>query len=126
MAKRTMRCGATRRTQGLVAKVAADRERAGVLAGVLRALGNPARLRILAYLLGCGERTVTDISASLGLAQAVTSQQLSALRLNGLLQVRRDGGSRRYSVALPVVGDLLGCLARCYEEHGGRLARGES
>ncbi|MBI5490950.1 MAG: helix-turn-helix transcriptional regulator [Deltaproteobacteria bacterium] len=124
MAKRTMRCGATKGTQRLVAKVAEDREWAGVLAGVLKALGNPARLRILAYLLGCGERTVTDISASLGLAQAVTSQQLSALRLNGLLRVRRDGGFRRYSVALPVVGDLVGCLARCYEEHGAKLPGG--
>ena len=121
-----MRCGARQGTEKLIAKVAGDLERAGVLAGMLKALGNPARLRILAYLLGCGERTVTDISASLGLAQAVTSQQLSALRLHGLLQVRRDGGFRRYSVALPVVGDLVGCLARCYEEHGGRLPRGES
>ena len=31
------------------------------------------------------------------------------------------GGYRRYAVALPVVGDLVGCLARCYAEHGSRL-----
>jgi DNA-binding transcriptional ArsR family regulator len=119
--KRTTRCRTRPGTAQRVAAVAADPRRAGVLAGVLKALGNPGRLRILAYLLGRGEGTVTDVAKALGLPQAVTSQQLGVLRLNGLVRVRRDGGFRHYAVALPVMADLVGCLARCYEEHRGSL-----
>ncbi len=114
-------CTAQPGTGRLVAGVARDPVRAAVLAQVLRALGHPLRLRILAHLLGAGERTVNDIAAALGLPQAVASQHLGSLRLYGLLRVRRDGGFRRYSVALPMVAELVACMARCYRIHGSRL-----
>lgn len=117
-------CAAGRVDRRPVAAVVREPERAARLAMVLRALGNPARLRIVAYLLGAGERPVGEIARELGLAQAVTSQQLAALRLHGLVRVRRDGGFRRYEIALPAMADLVGCLARCYDEHAGRLPPG--
>ena len=118
---RDVPCRARPGTGKLVAGVAKDATRAGVLAAVLKALGHPDRLRILAFLLGRKEGNVSEICRQLDLAQSVASQQLAALRLHGLVRVRRDGGFRRYAVALPVVGDLVGCLARCYAEHGSRL-----
>jgi ArsR family transcriptional regulator len=118
---RSVPCRARPGTEKLVAGVAKDATRAGVLAAVLKALGHPDRLRILAFLLGREEGSVSEICRKLDLAQAVASQQLAALRLHGLVRVRRDGGFRRYAIALPVVGDLVGCLARCYAEHGSRL-----
>jgi len=122
MPKPTMTpCRAHPGTERLVADVARDGRRAAVLAAVLKTLGHPVRLRILALLLGREEGTVSEICAALGLSQAGASQQLAALRLHGLVGVRRDGGFRHYAVALPVVGDLIGCLARCYVEHGSRL-----
>ena len=122
MPKTTMTpCRGRPGTERLIAGVAGDGRRAAVLAAMLKALGHPVRLRILALLLGRDQGTVSEIGAALGLSQAGTSQQLAALRLHGLVTVRRDGGFRRYAVALPVVGDLIGCLARCYVEHGSRL-----
>ena len=119
--RRSERCTARPGTGRLVAGVARDPVRAGVLAQVLRALGHPARLRILAHLLGAEERTVNDIAGALGLPQAVASQHLGALRLYGLVRVRRDGGFRHYAVALPMVAELVACMARCYELHGSKL-----
>ena len=70
-----------------VSGIVKDGERAEALAAVMRALGNPARLRVMACLCA-GERSVGEISRTVGLSQAATSQQLSALRLHGLVRVR--------------------------------------
>ena len=114
---RAARPGAARHA----ADVARDPVQAGVLAQVLRALGHPARLRILAFLLGAAERTVNEIAAGLDMPQAVVSQHLSALRLHGLVRVRREGGFRHYSVALLMVGELVACMGRCYRLHASKL-----
>ena len=69
-----------------------DPERAERAAVMLKALGNPTRLRLVAILSERGEHTVGDLVATLGLPQAHVSQQLSILRLHKLVAVRRKGG----------------------------------
>lgn len=97
-----------------------DAAQAEVLAQALKALSNPARLRIVALLAKNGERTVGDIAATLGYSQAATSQQLAALRLAGQVKVRRAGGFRFYDVSVPDLITLLDCLVRCCRTHGPR------
>lgn len=62
-----------------------------------RALGHPVRVRIL-QLLREGERTVGSLQAALDLDSSGTSQQLAALRKQGLVESRREGTSVYYRV----------------------------
>jgi DNA-binding transcriptional ArsR family regulator len=93
--------------------LAGDRERAAVCADTLKALGHPARLRIVKELCG-GERTVGGISRSLGIPQAIASQQLRILRMAGLVSATRAGGFARYALAVPQLRNLITCLERCH------------
>ena len=71
-----------------------------------RALGHPARVRIL-QLLRDGERTVGSLQAALELDSGGTSQQLAALRKQGLVESRREGTSVYYRVKDPRTLELL-------------------
>lgn len=71
-----------------------------------RLLGHPARVRIL-ELLREGERTVGDLQAELGLDSSATSQQLTAMRRQGILESRRAGTSVLYRVKDPRMFQLL-------------------
>jgi len=62
-----------------------------------RALGHPVRVRIL-QLLREGERTVGSLQEALELDSGGTSQQLAALRKQGLVESRREGTSVYYRV----------------------------
>ncbi|MBF9049866.1 metalloregulator ArsR/SmtB family transcription factor [Roseobacter sp. HKCCD9010] len=56
----------------------------------LKAISHEGRLMILCALAN-GERSVTDIERLLASRQAAVSQQLSRLRLEGLVTARREG-----------------------------------
>jgi DNA-binding transcriptional ArsR family regulator len=71
-----------------------------------RLLGHPARVRIL-ELLRDGERNVGELQAALGLDSSGTSQHLTAMRRQGLLDSRRAGTSVFYSVKDPRIFQLL-------------------
>ena|SRR5690349_2428751 len=71
-----------------------------------RALGHPVRIRLL-QLLRDGERTVGALQAALQLDSSTTSQQLSTLRKQGLVESRRDGTSVYYRVKDPRTLELL-------------------
>lgn len=72
----------------------------------LEALSHHTRLIILC-LLAQGEKTVGQLQESLGIQQAMVSQQLARLRLDGLVSGRRDGRLIYYSVAHPDTTSLL-------------------
>lgn len=91
-----------------------DDARTERLAGFLKAMGHPVRLRVLACLACDGEQSVGDLCRVLGLAQAAVSQQLAVLRLHGLVSVRRDGGFRKYVLAVDEVRTMLNCMTRCH------------
>ncbi len=91
------------------------------LAEMLKALGHPARLRIVATLCA-GERTVGALAEGLVLPQAIVSQQLRILRMSGLVQAVRKEGFAHYRLAEPRLRQLVKCLEGCpsNRREGGR------
>ena len=63
----------------------------------LKAISHERRLMILCYLAS-GEKSVTDLEELLSARQAAVSQQLSRLRLEGLVTPRREGKVIYYSL----------------------------
>jgi ArsR family transcriptional regulator len=60
------------------------------LAGALRVLADPARLRLLS-LIGAGESCVCDMTAPLGLSQPTVSHHLKVLAEAGLVRREQRG-----------------------------------
>lgn len=86
-------------------------------AELFRALGDPERLRLLT-LLADGERTVGELADLAGASLSVVSQRLRVLRLEGLLDRRRDGRHQHYRLADRHVADLIAnALAHASEDH---------
>ena len=79
----------------------------------LKAISHEGRLMILCHLAS-GEKSVTELEDLLAARQAAVSQQLSRLRLEGLVTPRREGKTIYYSLKderstqiLEVVYDLF-------------------
>lgn len=79
----------------------------------LKAISHEGRLMILCHLVS-GEKSVTELEELLSARQAAVSQQLSRLRLEGLVIPRREGKAIYYRLAgdrprriLEVVYDLF-------------------
>lgn len=87
-------CGALSADQMLVQATAA--------AAFLKALSHEGRLMILCHL-SSGEKSVTELERLLESRQAAVSQQLARLRLEGLVNCRRDGKTIYYSIHDPKV-----------------------
>lgn len=66
-------------------------------ADFLKALSHEGRLMILCQL-ATGEKSVSELERLLSARQAAVSQQLSRLRLEGLVEARRDGKAIYYSL----------------------------
>jgi ArsR family transcriptional regulator len=85
---------------------------------MFKAFADETRLRVL-HLLTRGELCVCDIMDALRLPQSKVSRHLAYLRDSGLVQVRRDGLWKHYSLA-PAASKfqkgILGCLSGCFEE----------
>lgn len=64
----------------------------------LKAVSHEGRLMILCHLVS-GEKSVTELEELLAARQAAVSQQLSRLRLEGLVIPRRDGKAIYYRLA---------------------------
>lgn len=77
---------------------------------MLKALGHPVRLRILAGLLQ-DECNVAGIQQSLGIPQSTISQHLRILKDRGILRARQEGRRRCYRVADRRVRRILEILA---------------
>lgn len=63
----------------------------------LKAISHEGRLMILCHLT-TGEKSVSELEELLSARQAAVSQQLSRLRLEGLVSPRRDGKAIYYSL----------------------------
>lgn len=72
--------------------------RAAEAAAFLKALGHEGRLMILCHL-SSGEKTVTELEKLLSSRQASVSQQLARLRLEGLVEHRREGKAIYYTLS---------------------------
>lgn len=72
----------------------------------LKTIGHEGRIMILCHL-ATGEKSVTQLESLLGARQAAISQQLSRLRMEGLVQPRRDGKTIYYSLSDDRPGKLM-------------------
>jgi DNA-binding transcriptional ArsR family regulator len=88
---------------------------AAEVAETLKALGSPARLRLLTELVE-GERTVERLAAAGGLSLSATSHHLRLLRSLRLVRARRDGRNVVYTLHDHHLGDLLAAV-RHHHEH---------
>ncbi|MFN3723200.1 MAG: ArsR/SmtB family transcription factor [Paracoccaceae bacterium] len=92
---------------------------AGLVAGAtdaatfLKALGHDGRLLILCHLQS-GPKSVTELENLLSARQAVVSQQLARLRLEGLVSARREGQAIFYSILDERVSEVIGVLAKVF------------
>lgn len=92
------------------AKPGLSREALELIAQRFRVLGDPTRLALLQALFD-RERTVQDLCAETGAAQANASKHLALLLEQGLVARRRDGLFTRYRIADPTLERL--CLLVC-------------
>jgi ArsR family transcriptional regulator, arsenate/arsenite/antimonite-responsive transcriptional repressor len=84
---------------------------------IFRAFADETRLRIL-NLLTRGEVCVCDITGFLKLPQSKISRHLSYLRRAGLVQDRKQGQWRYYSLTKPggrFHESLVNCLKACFD-----------
>ncbi len=88
---------------------------------VLRALGHPARLRIIQHLRD-GERCVCEFEPLLGLRQPNISQHLAILRAANLVSTRRDGLRVMYALADPTILQIVDAAAEIVRRQGAVLA----
>ncbi|WP_265975092.1 ArsR/SmtB family transcription factor [Brucella intermedia] len=70
-------------------------------------LANPNRLSIIVYLKA-GEMTVGALADALGLGQSALSQHLMKMKKTGLVQSRKDGQLRYYSLTEALTKCLVG------------------
>lgn len=68
------------------------------VAQILKAMSHPQRLLVLGHLLN-GEKTVSDLEAVCDVSQSQLSQFLSRMKLEGLIDSRREGRYQYYFVA---------------------------
>ena len=84
----------------------------------LKALSNENRLLILC-LLADGEKSVTELEATLQLRQPTVSQQLARLRADELVTHRRDGKTIYYSLASEEARQIMELMYKLFCGPGG-------
>lgn len=90
-----------------------DTEDAVSLAIRFKALGDPARLRLLSLIAAqeSGTACVSDLTVALGLSQPTVSHHLKVLREAGLVTSERRGTWVHYSLVRRAISDLSGVLS---------------
>jgi DNA-binding transcriptional ArsR family regulator len=78
-------------------------------AEVLKVLGHPIRLKIVAGLC-TQECNVKHIWECLGLPQATVSQHLALLKHKGIIEGKREGVEVHYSVIHPLAKKIIAAL----------------
>ncbi len=78
-------------------------------AEILKVLGHPVRLKIVAGLMS-NSCNVKKIWECLGLPQATVSQHLALLKNKQIIQGRRDGVEVFYQVVCPEARRIVGAL----------------
>src|ERR1035437_3576261 len=71
-------------------------------AEISKTLAHPLRIAILHYLRD-GEKTVNDLTQTLGASQSNISQHLALLRQRQIVKTRKEGSTVYYRVASPKI-----------------------
>ena len=98
-----------------VNNVEAIRDSANQACSILKLLANEDRLMLLCQLTQ-GERNVGELESATNIQQPTLSQQLTILRKDGIVTIRKDGKFNYYSIAsdeviqvMQTLGQLYGC-----------------
>ena len=86
-----------------------QKQNARDIAGIFKALGHPARVRMLRELVD-GEKCVCDLVDAAGLGWSTVSRHLSVMKAAGVLSDEKRGKQVIYRLVLPCVSRFLGCL----------------
>ena len=87
--------------------------RAEEAAALLSSMANAKRLLVLCHLVD-GERSVGELAELAGLSQSALSQHLGKMRLQGLVETRREAQTIYYSLASREVRSVLETLYALY------------
>lgn len=96
-------------------KKAFEKEIYQLHADICQALADPKRILIL-YEIVNGNKSVSELAASLGLRQANISQHLMVLRERSLVVAQREGTSIYYSLANPKIVEALDLMREVLAE----------
>jgi ArsR family transcriptional regulator len=75
-----------------------------IQAEICKTLAQPKRL-MLVHELRTGEKSVGQLSSTLGISQPNVSQHLSILRKRGIATTRREGATIYYRLSSPRIGE---------------------
>ena len=89
--------------------MAARKNKDRTAAMIFKALGHPARVRMLRALAG-GERCVCDLVDTAGLGWSTVSRHLSVMKAAGVVADEKRGKQVFYRLELPCAGRFLACL----------------
>ena len=95
------------------------------VAGLLRSLADPTRLRLLAHL-SLGEHQVSELVDHIGLAQSTVSVHLTRLKSSGLVTKRIEGRSSYYAIRDPEAIMRILAMAHTLLAHQPAAATAES
>ena len=84
---------------------------------MLKLLGHPHRLMILCQLK-MGEKSVSELADTVGVAQSPLSQHLARMRYEDVVETRRDGQTVYYSLKDGEAEKLIGALYEIFCEPG--------
>jgi ArsR family transcriptional regulator len=93
-----------------ISKSAHFNEQQNSLANIAKALGHPARLAIIEYLLQQKECVCGDIVSELPLAQATVSQHLKELKSAGIIKGNIEGNSICYCINENMIAEFISFL----------------
>ena len=85
------------KSQDKTKSLPALRPQSAEVSALLKQLSHPQRLLILCSMMG-GEKSVGEIEAVCGASQSAASQFLKGMRLEGLVESRREGKQVYYKI----------------------------
>lgn len=97
------------KSQGTVKSLSSLKRRSEGVAALLKQLSHPQRLLILCSMAE-GEKSVGEIEQACGASQSAVSQFLKGMRLEGLVDSRRDGKQVYYKIVDERVLQLIRSL----------------
>jgi ArsR family transcriptional regulator len=84
-------------------------------AEILKALGQPTRLKIIDFLRD-GERCVCEIFPAIGAEQSNTSRHLNLMVSSGILSRRKEGVKIIYALKHPEILEIVDLATRIMEQ----------
>ncbi len=94
------------------------KDKAEIAASLLKGLANEHRLMILCELVQ-GERNVTSLIESTGIAQTSMSQHLNKLKDEDIVTYRREHRTLYYSICNPHVLEIMNILHKAFCNNEG-------